>query len=123
MAETAEQTKNTMDTIKLVLAGALVLIGLYGFYIQFADQPLLYRVLGILLFVIVAAGIALTTTKGRALTSFMQSARTEVRKMVWPTRTETLQTTAVILVVVILVGLFLWLLDTFLGWIMKMIIA
>ena len=122
MAETAEQTSSTMDTVKLVLAGILVLVGFYGFY-QFADQPLLYRVLGILLFVIVAAGIALTTTKGRALTSFMQAARTEVRKMVWPTRTETLQTTGVILVVVILVGLFLWLLDTFLGWIMKMIIA
>lgn len=122
MADTAEQTNTTMDTVKLVLAGILVLVGFYGFY-QFADQPLLYRVLGILLFVIVAAGIALTTTKGRALTSFMQAARTEVRKMVWPTRTETLQTTAVILVVVILVGLFLWLLDTFLGWIMKMIIA
>ncbi len=122
MADTAEQTNTTMDTVKLVLAGILVLVGFYGFY-QYADQPLLYRVLGILLFVIVAAGIALTTTKGRALTSFMQAARTEVRKMVWPTRTETLQTTAVILVVVILVGLFLWLLDTFLGWIMKMIIA
>jgi len=122
MADTAEQANTTMDTVKLVLAGILVLVGFYGFY-QFADQPLLYRVLGILLFVIVAAGIALTTTKGRALTSFMQAARTEVRKMVWPTRTETLQTTAVILVVVILVGLFLWLLDTFLGWIMKMIIA
>ena len=122
MADTAEQTNTTMDTVKLVLAGILVLVGFYGFY-QYADQPLLYRVLGILLFVIVAAGIALTTTKGRALTSFMQAARTEVRKMVWPTRTETLQTTAVILVVVILVGLFLWLLDTFLGWVMKMIIA
>lgn len=122
MAEAAEQTNSAMDTVKLVLAGVLLLVGFYGFY-QFADQPLLYRVLGILLFVIVAAGIALTTTKGRALTSFMQAARTEVRKMVWPTRAETLQTTAVILVVVILVGLFLWLLDTFLGWIMKMIIA
>ncbi|MDW3094100.1 MAG: preprotein translocase subunit SecE [Gammaproteobacteria bacterium] len=122
MAETAEQTNSVMDTVKLVLAAILLLVGFYGFY-QFADQPLLYRVLGILLFVVIAAGIALTTTKGRALTSFMQSARTEVRKMVWPTRAETLQTTLVILVVVILVGLFLWLLDTFLGWIMSMIIG
>ncbi len=122
MAETAEQTNSAMDTVKLVLAAILLLVGFYGFY-QFADQPLLYRVLGILLFVIIAAGIALTTAKGRALTSFMQSARTEVRKMVWPTRAETLQTTLVILVVVVLVGLFLWLLDTFLGWIMSMIIG
>jgi preprotein translocase subunit SecE len=122
MAETAEQTNSGMDKAKLALAAILVLVGFYGFY-QFADQPLLYRVLGILLFVIIAAGIALTTSKGRSLTSFMQSARTEVRKMVWPTRAETLQTTLVILVVVVLVGLFLWLLDTFLGWIMSMIIG
>ena len=122
MAETAEQTNSGMDKVKLALAAILLLVGFYGFY-EYADQPLLYRVLGILLFVIIAAGIALSTTKGRALTSFMQSARTEVRKMVWPTRAETLQTTLVILVVVILVGLFLWLLDTFLGWIMSMIIG
>ena len=122
MAETAEQTNNVIDKVKLGLAALLVLVGFYGFY-EYADQPLLYRVLGILLFVVVAAGIALTTTKGRSLTSFMQSARTEVRKMVWPTRAETLQTTLVILVVVVLVGLFLWLLDTFLGWIMSMIIG
>ena len=122
MAETAEQTNSGMDKVKLALAAILVLVGFYGFY-EYAAQPLLYRVLGILLFVVVAAGIALTTTKGRALMAFMQSARTEVRKMVWPTRAETLQTTLVILVVVILVGLFLWLLDTFLGWIMSMIIG
>tara|TARA_R110002096_G_scaffold286970_8_gene480666 strand:- start:1184 stop:1552 length:369 start_codon:yes stop_codon:yes gene_type:complete len=122
MAETAEQTNSGMDKVKLALAAILLLVGFYGFY-QYADQPLLYRVLGILLFAIVAAGIALTTTKGRSLMGFMQSARTEVRKMVWPTRAETLQTTLVILVVVVLVGLFLWLLDTFLGWIMRMIIG
>ncbi len=123
MAETAEQaTNSTMDTVKLVLAAILLVVGFFGFY-QLADQPLLYRVLGILLFVIIAAGIALTTSKGRALTSFMQSARTEVRKMVWPTRSETIQTTLVIMVVVVLTGLFLWLLDTFLGWIMSMIIG
>ena len=123
MAETAEQaTNSTMDTVKLVLAAILLVVGFFGFY-QLADQPLLYRVLGILLFVIIAAGIALTTSKGRALTSFMHSARTEVRKMVWPTRSETIQTTLVIMVVVVLTGLFLWLLDTFLGWIMSMIIG
>jgi len=122
MAETAEQTNSGMDKVKLALAAVLVLAGFYGFY-EYANEPLLYRVLGILLFVIVAAGIALTTTKGRALMGFMQSARTEVRKMVWPTRAETLQTTLVILVVVVLVGLFLWLLDTFLGWVMSMIIG
>ncbi len=122
MADTAEQENSGIDNVKLGLAIILLAIGFYGFYF-FAEQPLLYRVLGILLFVIIAGGIALTTSKGRALTSFMQGARTEVRKMVWPTRTETLQTTAVVLIVTIIIGIFLWLLDMLLGWIMKMIIG
>ena len=122
MADTAEQENSGIDNVKLGLAAILLAVGFYGFYF-FAEQPLLYRVLGILLFVITAGGIALTTSKGRALTSFMQGARTEVRKMVWPTRTETLQTTAVVLVVTIIIGIFLWLLDMLLGWIMKMIIG
>ena len=122
MADTAEQTNSSIDNVKLGLAAVILAAGFYGFY-YFAEQPLLYRVLGILLFVIIAGGIALTTAKGKSLTSFMQSARTEVRKMVWPTRTETLQTTAVVLVVTIAIGIFLWLLDMLLGWIMKMIIG
>lgn len=122
MADSAEQTNTSLDTAKLGIAALILAAGFYGFY-HFADQPQLYRVLGVLLFVIIAAGIALTTTKGRNLTSFMQAARVETRKMVWPTRTETLQTTAVVLVMVLLVGVFLWLLDMLLAWIMQMIIG
>jgi len=99
-----------MDVFKLVFAAAIVLAGLVGFYI-YADQPLLYRVLGIVAAVILAAIIAFTTERGRNFASFMQDARTEVRKMVWPTRAETLQTTLVVFVVVILLALFLWIVD------------
>lgn len=123
MAESAEQTNSGLDTVKLGVAALLVVAALYGFYYLFAEQPLLYRVLGLLLFVIIAAGIALTTTKGRTLMAFMQTARVEVRKMVWPTRTETLQTTGVVIVVVILVGLFLFLIDKLLGWLIQLVIA
>lgn len=122
MADSAEQTSSSLDVIKLAVAAGVFVAGIVGFY-HFADQPQLYRVLGLLLFVIIAAGIALTTSKGQALTGFMQSSRTEVRKMVWPTRAETIQTTAVILVVVILVALFLWGLDRLLAWTMRMIIG
>ena len=99
-----------MDVFKLVIAAAIVLVGLAGFY-MYADQPLLYRVLGIVAAVIVAAIIAFTTERGRSLASFMQDARTEVRKMVWPTRSETLQTTLVVFVVVLLLAIFLWIID------------
>jgi preprotein translocase subunit SecE len=122
MADTAEQSNSSMDTVKLGLAVA-ILVGGFWAYMHFDEQALLYRVLGLLVFVVIAAGVALTTEKGRSLMSFMKSARTEVRKMVWPTRTETIQTTAVVLVMVIIVAIFLWLLDMFLGWIMKMIIG
>lgn len=122
MAESAEQTNSGLDTVKLGIAALVIVAAFVGFY-HFAEQPLLYRVLGLLLFVIIAAGIALTTTKGRSLMGFMQTSRVEVRKMVWPTRTETLQTTAVVLVVVLLVGLFLFLTDKLLGWLIQMVIA
>ena len=103
-------TASGMDVFKLVFAGAIVLAGLVGFYV-YADQPLLYRVLGIVAAVIVAAVIAFTTERGRSLASFMQDARTEVRKMVWPTRAETMQTTLVVFVVVLLLAIFLWIID------------
>ncbi len=103
-------TASGMDVFKLVIAAAIVLAGLAGFYI-YADQPQLYRVLGIVAAVIVAAVIAFTTERGRSLASFMQDARTEVRKMVWPTRSETLQTTLVVFVVVLILAIFLWFID------------
>ena len=103
-------TASGMDVFKLIIAAAIVLIGLVGFY-MYADQPLLYRVLGLVATVIVAATIAFTTERGRTLASFMQDARTEVRKMVWPTRAETLQTTLVVFVVVLILAIFLWIID------------
>ena len=122
MADTAERSSSSMDTVKLGFAVA-ILVGGFWAYMYFDEQALLYRVLGLLVFVMISVGVVLTTEKGRSLMSFMKSARTEVRKMVWPTRTETIQTTAVVLVMVIIVAIFLWLLDMFLGWIMKMIIG
>lgn len=103
-------TASGMDVLKLVIAAAIVVAGLAAFYV-YVDYPLLYRVLGIVGAVIVAAIIAFTTERGRNLASFMQDARTEVRKMVWPTRGETIQTTIVVFVVVILLALFLWIID------------
>ena len=121
MAEAAEQSSST-DNVKLILALLILVAGIAGFY-YFADQAILYRVLGLLAFAVVAAAVALTSSKGKNLTSFMQSSKTEMRKMVWPTRTETVQTTLIVLVMVLIVSILLWLLDMFLGWIMKMIIG
>ena len=114
MSEQSEQT-GVLDTVKLALVVALLVAGVMGFY-WFQEATTLMRVLGLLAVVAVAVGVGMSTVKGRQLAGFMGNARTEVRKMVWPTRVETTQTTLVVIAVVIMVGIFLWLLDMFLGW-------
>ena len=63
----------------------------------------------------VAVGVASQTEKGRSITGFISDSQVEVRKVVWPTRQETIQTTVVVMIVVVLAALFLWLLDLLLG--------
>ena len=121
MTGKAEATAGGMDVFKLAVSTILLAVGVVAFYI-FADQPLLYRVLGMVAAVIAAALTALTTARGRSLTSFMQDARTEVRKMVWPTRAETLQTTIVVFVVVVILAIFLWLIDRLLTTLIQFVI-
>lgn len=122
MSEQTEQNGGGLDTLKLFAALALLIAGVMGFYYYSAESTLI-RVVGLLVVVGVAVGIAMTTAKGRQLAGFMGNARIEVRKMVWPTRVETTQTTLIVLGVVLLVGIFLWLLDSLLGWIIRQFIG
>jgi preprotein translocase subunit SecE len=110
-----EVQDSKMDTLKLVVVVALLLAGVAGFY-YFADQMLLLRVLGLLAMTGVALAVGLQTMKGRALAGFVVDARNEVRKVVWPTRAETVQTSLAVFAVVIVVGIMLWLFDMFLLW-------
>ena len=121
MAGKADATPSSMDTVKLAVSAGIVGASLLAFYI-FADLALLYRVLVIVAAIVLAAVIALMTEQGRQFAGFMQDARTEVRKMVWPTRIETLQTTAVVLVVVVILALFLWLVDRGLSSLIQLVI-
>jgi preprotein translocase subunit SecE len=111
-----------VDKIKLIVAVLVVIAGIAGFY-HFADQALLYRVLGLLVVIGFAIAIALTSEPGKATVSFGRSAVLEVRKSVWPSRRETTQTTLIVMVMVILVGIMLWLFDMFLGWAMQVLIG
>ena len=104
-----------MDTLKLAIALAITIAAVAGFYI-FADQSFLYRILGLLVCAGVAIAIAMQTHKGRATWGFFQATQIEVRKVVWPTRQETVQTTLLVIFMVVLVAIILWLLDMFLGW-------
>jgi len=92
------------------------------FYL-FPDASLLYRVLGLLAIAGVGAAIALTSAKGKGLLTFMGLARTEVRKVVWPSRQETMQTTLMVFIIVVILSIFLWFVDMFLGWGVKVLLA
>ncbi|QOC23362.1 preprotein translocase subunit SecE [Wenzhouxiangella sp. AB-CW3] len=105
-------------------AGLLVLAaGLYGF-IHFAGEVmLLFRVLGLLAAVGVALAIVGQTARGRGMFGFLRETDVERRKVVWPTRDETLQTTLMVLVITIIVAIMLFLMDTLFGWIVRRLIG
>ena len=110
VAKTETEVSNKLDTVKLIVSLMILLAGIAGFY-YYAEESLLYRVLGLVAVVRVAAGIALTTATGHAILSFGRESRAEVRKVVWPTRQETIQTTLMVVVAVIIIGIFLWIVD------------
>ena len=110
VAKTETEVSNKLDTVKLIVSLMILLAGIAGFY-YYAEESLLYRVLGLVAVVMVAAGIALTTATGQAILSFGRESRAEVRKVVWTTRQETIQTTLMVVVAVIIIGIFLWIVD------------
>ena len=113
MTQKINQSSAALDTIKWL--GALLLGGL-GITTNYflSEQTLLLRVLVIALFFAIALGLGLWTTKGNVFLSFAKEARSEVRKVVWPTRQETMQVTGIVLIVVVAVGLILWGIDAML---------
>jgi len=117
-----DATASRFDSVKWVIVAALVAVAIVG-NSYFGEQSLLYRVLGIVAVSAVAAMIALRTAKGEAFWALVKGSRTEIRKVVWPTRQETVQTTLIVLVFVVLVALLLWGLDTLLGWLVSMVIG
>ena len=108
------------DKIKLLVAVLLIAAGIAGFY-YFAEQALLYRVLGLLVVIAVSAFVALQTQMGMDAWNVGRSAVLEVRKAVWPSRQETVQTTLLVMVMVIIMGLMLWLFDMLLLWAVKLL--
>ncbi|MCY4611073.1 MAG: preprotein translocase subunit SecE [Gammaproteobacteria bacterium] len=113
--ERIESGLSQADMARWAAVAALLLTGVGGFY-YFADQALLYRVLGLVALFAAAAAVAVGSAHGQRFVGFMREARTEVRKMVWATRAETLQTSLVVFAAVIVMALFLWLLDRLLAW-------
>ena len=114
-SKTEVNSGGMLDNIILAVALIIVVGAMVAFY-MFPDQSKLIRVGGILVSVGIASAIAYQTAKGKQIWGFLQDSQIEVRKVVWPTRQETLQTTLIVILFVIFIALILWLLDMFLGW-------
>lgn len=109
-----------MDTAKLAAAALLLGAAVVAFY-WFADQSLLLRVLGLLGVAAISVAIASQTGIGRSLWSFVGATRNEIRKVVWPTRAETVQTALAVIVIVLLLGIVVWLLDMVVLWAVRLL--
>ena len=122
MSSRVEAASSMPDVLKWIAAAALLAAGLIGFYV-FAEYSTLLRVVGLLLAIGMSVAVAVQTEKGRYIWDFMRESRTEVRKVVWPTRQETMQTTLIVVAVVTVVALIMWSLDSMLGWVVRLLLG
>jgi preprotein translocase subunit SecE len=118
----AENKDSRLDALKWAVVAALVAVAVVGNQ-YFSAEPILYRVLGIVALAAAASFVALQTVKGGAFFTLVKEARTEIRKVVWPTRQETTQTTLIVVAVVLVMALLLWGLDSLLGWLVSLIVG
>jgi preprotein translocase subunit SecE len=104
-------TGSSWDSLKWILVVALVIAGLWAnFYYNEIDWPI--RLAGWIILACIALGIASQTAIGRRIWAFSKDARNELRKVVWPTRQETIQTTMIIVGMVVIMALILWGIDS-----------
>ncbi len=122
MSTKAQTSDNRLDVLKWIVVAVVVAVAVAGNQ-YFAAESVLYRAVALVVLGLVAAFVALQTTKGKSFWSLLKEARIEIRKVVWPNRTETTQTTLIVVAVVLVMALILWGLDTLLGWIISMFIG
>ena len=106
------------DKAKAVVAALLVVGGITGYYLL-STQPAWMRWVSVVAGLLLAAVVVAMSAYGRSLRQFVLDSRVELRKIVWPTRQETLQVTLAVFIFVIVAGLFFWLVDLGLAWATK----
>ena len=112
------QDAGTADKVKLAVAILIVIAGVVGYYVL-AAQPSWLRWLAVAGSLVLAGVVVGFSHYGTQFRRFVELSRIELRKIVWPTRQETGQTTLVVFVFVIVAGVFFWLLDLALAWVTK----
>ena len=103
------------DKLKFALALALLAAGIAGYYLLSA-QPAVLRVVSVLVGVLLGSLVAWRTEPGRAFFVFARESWSEAKKVVWPTRKETVQTTGIVFAFVVVMALFLWATDKTIEW-------
>ena len=111
-----------LDKVKISVAVLLVVAGIAGFY-YFAESPAIVRLVSVLAGLAAASFVFWTTAPGKQFYAYAQESVTETRKVVWPTRKETLQTTGVVFAFVFVMAIFLWAVDAGLLWITQKLLG
>ena len=106
-----------IDKAKLAAAVALVALGVWGYY-WLADMPLVVRILAVVAGLLAAGAVAWWSEPGKQFAVFAGESVAEVKKVVWPTRKETMQTTAAVFAFVVVMAVFLWMTDKVLEWVL-----
>jgi preprotein translocase subunit SecE len=106
-----------IDKAKLAAAIVLVGVGVWGYY-WLGDSPLVVRILVVIAGLVAAGAVAWWSEPGRQFALFAGESVAEVKKVVWPTRKETIQTTAAVFAFVVVMAVFLWLTDKVLEWVL-----
>jgi preprotein translocase subunit SecE len=120
---TETSQSGVLDILKLLAAAGALLGGLYGYYFYENDVALPLRVLMVLGGTAVGITIAMTSAQGQRLWHFIQGSRVEIRKVVWPTRTETTQTAIAVFIFTLIMALFFWALDSGLLWLTRRLVG
>ena len=120
---TETSQSGVLDILKLLLAAGALVGGLYGYYFYENDIALPLRVLMVLGGTAAGIAIAMTSAQGQRLWHFIQGSRVEIRKVVWPTRTETTQTAIAVFVFTLILALFFWALDSGLLWLTRRLVG
>ena len=105
-----QEQSSLLDTLKLLGSVLILLVGIVSYY-YLIQISILFRVLMVLASVVVSLIIFFQTQRGKTLWEFFQGSRVEIKKVIWPTRQETFQTTLTVFVFVLIMGIFFWLLD------------
>ena len=108
-----------MDNIKIAIAVGCVIAGLFAYY-WFAELAVVLRVLIVLAGLAAAAAVAYTSEPGRQFFAFAQEAWAEAGRVSWPVRKETIQTTGIVFVFVVIMALFLFAVDSSLAWVVRL---